>query len=68
MKEKRSIDELTERNVAIIAEMEKQAPRVRTRVERAADNMAQVLGSWWFLVPQRVILLLWVFQNPAAWF
>jgi uncharacterized membrane protein len=62
-----SIDELTERNVAIIAEMERQASQVRNRGERIADWLAHFLGSWEFLLVQSVILVVWVLLNLTAW-
>jgi uncharacterized membrane protein len=63
----RSIEELTRRNVAIIAEMEKAAANVRTRGDRVADRIAAWVGSWTFIITQTVILLLWIVLNIAAW-
>jgi uncharacterized membrane protein len=63
----RSIEELTRRNVAIIAEMEKAEAQVRTRWERLADRLAAWVGSWIFLVAQTLILLVWIALNLAAW-
>jgi uncharacterized membrane protein len=63
----RSIEELTRRNVAIIAEMEKAAAHVRTRGDWVADRIAAWVGSWTFLITQSVILLLWIGLNIAAW-
>jgi len=67
MEPKRSIEELTRRNVAIIADMEKAANQVRTRGERVADRLATWVGSWPFLVIQTVILLVWIIVNVSAW-
>jgi uncharacterized membrane protein len=67
MKQKRPIDELTERNVAIIAEMEHQAAGVRTRGEQVADVVAQFVGSWEFLAAQTVFLVIWIILNVLAW-
>jgi uncharacterized membrane protein len=63
----RSIDELTQRNVAIIAQMEKAAGNVRTRGERVADWVASWVGSWTFIIVQTVILLVWIVLNLVAW-
>jgi uncharacterized membrane protein len=63
----RSIEELTRRNVAIIAEMEQQAVNVRTRGERVADRIAGVVGSWPFVVGQTLVLVLWIVANLVAW-
>jgi uncharacterized membrane protein len=68
MEQTRSIEELTQRNVAIIAEMERQASEVSTRGEHIADWLAQLVGSWWFLLGQTVILFLWIILNLTAWF
>jgi uncharacterized membrane protein len=66
MERMRSIEELTQRNVAIIAEMEKATANVRTRGERIADEIAALVGSWTFIVIQTVILVLWIVLNIAA--
>jgi uncharacterized membrane protein len=62
----RSIEELTRRNVAIIAEMEDAATSLRTRGERVADRIAEWVGSWTFIVAQTVLLLIWIALNVAA--
>jgi uncharacterized membrane protein len=67
MKPKQSIEELTRRNVAIIAEMEKAAAQVRTRGDRVADRLAAWVGSWTFIVTQSLILLVWIILNITAW-
>jgi len=63
----RSIVELTRRNVAIIAEMEKAAVNHRTPGERIAERVAAWVGSWTFIVVQTALLLLWIALNVAAW-
>ena len=67
MEPMRSIDELTQRNVAIIAEMERAEANVRSRGERVADRIAAWVGSWTFIISQTVILLLWITLNVVAW-
>jgi uncharacterized membrane protein len=67
MEPKRSIEELTLRNVAIIAEMEKAAAQVRTRGDRVAERLAAWVGSWPFLITQTTILLAWMILNVSAW-
>jgi uncharacterized membrane protein len=62
-----SIEELTRRNVAIIAEMEKAASNLRTRGERVADRIAEWVGSWTFIAVQTTILVLWIILNVVAW-
>lgn len=63
----RSINELTRRNVAIIAEMEKAEENIRSRGERIADRIATWVGSWTFIIAQSVILVLWIILNLVAW-
>jgi uncharacterized membrane protein len=63
----RSIEELTRRNVAIIAEMEQAAAQVRTRGDRLAERLAAWVGSWTFLIAQSLILLFWMILNISAW-
>ena len=62
-----SIEELTRRNVAIIAEMEKAAANLRTRGDRVADRIAAWVGSWPFVIAQTAILMAWIGLNVAAW-
>ncbi|MFO0889904.1 MAG: DUF1003 domain-containing protein [Isosphaeraceae bacterium] len=67
MERAESIDELTRRNVAIIAEMERAAQTVRTRGDRLADRIATAVGSWTFIIVQTVVLIAWVILNLIAW-
>ena len=67
MEPMRSIDELTHRNVAIIAEMEKAEANIRSRGERVADRIAAWVGSWTFIITQSVILVSWIVVNVMAW-
>ena len=67
MEPMRSIDELTRRNVAIIAEMEKAEANIRSRGERVADRIATWVGSWTFIIAQTFILVLWIILNWIAW-
>jgi len=67
MEPMRSIDELTQRNVAIIAEMERAEANVRSRGERVADRIATWVGSWTFIIAQTFILVLWIILNWIAW-
>jgi uncharacterized membrane protein len=62
-----TIDELTKRNVSLIAAMEKAAEQVRTPGERLADRLAAWAGSWVFLLSQTVILVAWIVLNVTAW-
>ena len=67
MEPMRSIDELTQRNVAIIAEMERAEANVRTRSKRITVRIAAWVGSWTFIITQTVILVLWILLNLMAW-
>jgi uncharacterized membrane protein len=66
MEPRRSIEELTRRNVSIIAEMEKATAQVRTRGDRVAEWLAAWVGSWPFLITQSTILLAWMALNISA--
>jgi uncharacterized membrane protein len=63
----RSIEELTRRNVSVIAAMEQSAANVRTGGERIADWIASSVGSWTFIIAQTIILTLWIELNLLAW-
>ena len=67
MEPMRSIDELTRRNVAIIAEMEKAAANLQSRGDRIADRIASWVGSWTFIIIQTTIVIVWIAFNLAAW-
>ena len=67
MEPKRSIEELTRRNVAIIAEMEKAAAQVRTRGIGWPIGSRGGSGAGRSSLIQTVILLLWIILNISAW-
>ena len=62
-----SVDELTGRNIAIVAKMEEDSRNVRTRGERLADAIATLVGSWTFILIQTALLSGWVVLNLLAW-
>jgi uncharacterized membrane protein len=68
METRRTIEELTRRNVAVIAEMEQAAAQVRKRGDRVAERLAAWVGSWTFLITQSIILLAWMVLNIIAYF
>lgn len=35
--------------------------------QKAADRVAEVIGSWKFIIIQMIILLLWMVVNAVAW-
>ena len=59
--------EITRRNVARMAEMEKSADESRTTGERVADFFAASVGSWPFLIVQSGMLAIWMAVNVMAW-
>ena len=67
MSSARTIEELTKRNVAVIAQMERASQGVRTRGERLADAIAAAVGSWAFILIQTALLLTWLTLNVVAW-
>jgi uncharacterized membrane protein len=60
-------DDLTQRNVQTIAEIERASHHSRTFGERVADGFAATVGSWKFIIAQSVLLALWVVLNLIAW-
>lgn len=61
------LEELTRRNVAIIAAMERQSQVQRTRGERIADLVARWVGSWPFIIVQSLLLAFWIALNLLGW-
>ncbi|MEZ4594470.1 MAG: DUF1003 domain-containing protein [Chloroflexota bacterium] len=35
--------------------------------DRAADKVAQIVGSWGFIIGQSVLLVIWIILNITAW-
>jgi uncharacterized membrane protein len=67
-KTKSVIKDITQRNIELIAQMEKAAETGRTFGETVADLVARVVGSWTFLIVQSVILGIWMILNlVGAW-
>lgn len=67
MRKPRTVDELTERNVELVARMQRAADRERTLGERVADGVASTVGSWPFIIGQSVLLVGWLVLNVIAW-
>ncbi len=67
MEKPRGVEELTKRNVELIARMQAVANRDRTVGERIADGVAATVGSWPFIIIQSVILAIWMVLNIVAW-
>jgi len=62
-----TVDQLTQRNVEIIAQMEKESNEQRTPGERVADGFASLLGSWRFIIIQSIVLAIWMTLNAIGW-
>jgi uncharacterized membrane protein len=43
------------------------ASEILTWGQWAADRVASVVGSWWFITIQSVLLVLWAILNVTAW-
>lgn len=67
MSSNQSLQDLTQRNVKLIGDMEKAANIHRTMGERVADFVAAGVGSWTFLIVQSVLLVLWMVLNFLTW-
>ena len=62
-----TVDQLTQRNVEIVAQMEKASIEQRTPGERVADGFASLLGSWRFIIIQSIVLAFWMTLNVIGW-
>lgn len=62
-----SLSELTQKNVELIARMEKESEIRRTFGERLADEVVAWVGSWTFLIIQSLVLLAWMAINVLGW-
>ena len=60
------IEDITQRNVEMIAKLESSSIERRTMGERLADRAAAWIGSWWFLIIQSVLLTIWMVINVMA--
>ncbi|EEF61477.1 DUF1003 domain-containing protein [Pedosphaera parvula] len=67
MSRKKSISQITRKNVETILKMEQAADESRTFGERVADGFAACVGSWTFIIIQSVLLAIWVCLNLIAW-
>jgi len=67
MTAKTIINEITQRNVELIAKMEAAFDNRRTFGERISDLVATWVGSWLFLIIQSILLILWMTLNVFAW-
>lgn len=61
------VDDLTRRNISMIADIERAAEAKRSMGEKFADGVAAVIGSWTFIIIQSVLLTIWVTLNLLAW-
>ena len=67
MQSNHNLNDLTQRNVKLIGDMEKAASIHRTVGERVADFVAAGVGSWTFLIVQSVLLVIWIVLNFLNW-
>ena len=67
MSRRRTIEDITKRNVTTIAAMEIAAATGRTFGERVADLVVKWVGSWTFLIVQSVMLVIWMMFNIFGW-
>ncbi|HEY4261224.1 MAG TPA: DUF1003 domain-containing protein [Schlesneria sp.] len=67
MSRRRTIEDITKRNVATIAAMQEAAASSRTFGERLADLAVKWVGSWTFLIIQSVLLVIWMTLNILGW-
>jgi uncharacterized membrane protein len=61
------INDITKRNVELIAQMEAAFDQRRSVGDRVADLVATWVGSWTFLIAQSILLVTWMALNIVAW-
>jgi uncharacterized membrane protein len=61
------INDITQHNVELLAQMEKASVSKRTYGEQVADLVASWVGSWTFLIVQTILLILWMLANVLGW-
>lgn len=61
------LDDITRKNVELIAAMDKASEDHRTFGERTADLIASCVGSWTFLIVQSILFLAWITINLIGW-
>lgn len=61
-----SIRDLTQRNVELVAKMEKAAHQGRSVGDRIADWFAGTIGSWTFIICQSAFMLGWLALNRQS--
>src|SRR2546423_11680267 len=66
MRHSTTLDEMTQRNIELIAKMQTAAHGRRSLGERVADATAAWVGSWTFLVVQGVLLVIWMIVNAIS--
>lgn len=62
-----SLNDITQRNVELVAQMQKASDSHRTFGELVADLIAAWVGSWTFLIVQSVLLVIWMALNLWGW-
>lgn len=61
------LKDITQRNVELVAQMERGATCERTFGEKVADLIAAWVGSWTFLIVQSALLAAWMALNLLGW-
>jgi uncharacterized membrane protein len=67
MSNRKSISQITRKNVETILRMEQASNENRTFGERVADGFSACVGSWTFIIIQTALLAIWVTLNLLAW-
>lgn len=67
MSRRRTIEDITRRNVETIAKLQSAAAGARTVGEKLADLAVKWVGSWTFLIIQSVLLIVWMMLNVFGW-
>jgi uncharacterized membrane protein len=62
-----SLNDITQRNVELVAKMQRASDSHRSFGERVADLITAWVGSWTFLIVQSVLLVIWMALNILGW-
>jgi uncharacterized membrane protein len=62
-----SVENITQRNIRAIIQLEKSVDAQKTHAERVADQFVRAIGSWNFLIIQSILMIFWVGLNLVGW-
>jgi uncharacterized membrane protein len=67
MNSKKRLAHATQKNVDLMAEMEGRVENARSFGEKMSDRLAVFVGSWYFILCQTCLVVLWIGLNALMW-